>query len=440
MEIISHRPQNAGQTPTLKDGLLSPEELAQNLGLALATLASWRSRGMGPAFVKTGRRIWYPRDRVESWLAKQLHETEQETTYESKTEKRKVALPVQAGRAQLPGSTGLAATQRNMTEARDAESAHRQELREGRDPRAQKILVREFTDAATAFLEWTKMEYRAHPNSYRRIATSFTSTKQFFDRQPVSMITEGRVEDYKTWRLSEHQVRDVTVRHDLHALSLFFQYAIKQHWTRDNPIERVDIPSDADAVRIHVLSVEEERKYFQAATTHRNLYDLGRLMINQGMRPEEALALNKFAVNLERGQLQIRSGKSAAARRTLDLTPESREILARRMAGHSAWVFPAPHKPGHHITRLNNAHDAVCEKAVLAFCIYDLRHTFATRMAEAGVDLATLAAILGHSSIRIVQRYVHPTAEHKRAAMAKYAATMNVPQEKRAESASERPN
>lgn len=45
-------------------------------------------------------------------------------------------------------------------------------------------------------------------------------------------------------------------------------------------------------------------------------------------------------------------------------------------------------------------------------------------MAEAGVDLATLAAILGHASIRIVQRYVHPTAEHKRAAMVKYAETM----------------
>jgi len=43
-----------------------------------------------------------------------------------------------------------------------------------------------------------------------------------------------------------------------------------------------------------------------------------------------------------------------------------------------------------------------------------------TRLAQVGIDLATRAAILGHSSIRIVQKYVHPTAEHKREAMRRY--------------------
>ena len=72
------------------------------------------------------------------------------------------------------------------------------------------------------------------------------------------------------------------------------------------------------------------------------------------------------------------------------------------------------------------ARDELCEKALtdekitFSFVLYDFRHTFATRMAQAGVDLATLAAILGHNSIRIVQKYVHPTAEHKRAAMLRY--------------------
>jgi site-specific recombinase XerD len=41
-------------------------------------------------------------------------------------------------------------------------------------------------------------------------------------------------------------------------------------------------------------------------------------------------------------------------------------------------------------------------------------------MAQAGVDLATLASILGHGSIRVVQKYVHPTSDHKKQAMLKF--------------------
>lgn len=337
------------------------------------------------------------------------------------------------------GSTGLAATQRNESAALDIEAQHRTALNEGRAP-VRRVAVREFDDAAKEFFKWTEAEYRNHPNSGRRIRVSLASAIAFFARQTVSTIDEGRIEAYKTARINEHQVRDITLRHDLHALSTFFQYAMQQHWTLDNPIDRVKIPSEGDAVRIHVITADEERKYFtfvensdwrKKAEARRDLFDLGRLMLNQGARPEEIMTLRVSDVDLERGQLQIRWGKSSAARRTLDLTPESRTILARRMAAApeavpslSDWIFPASRKAGEHVGRLNNAHDAVCKKAGLAFVLYDFRHTFATRMAQAGVDLATLASILGHSSIRIVQRYVHPTAEHKKAAMATYAETM----------------
>ncbi len=52
--------------------------------------------------------------------------------------------------------------------------------------------------------------------------------------------------------------------------------------------------------------------------------------------------------------------------------------------------------------------------------LYDLRHTFATRLAQTGVDLPTIAALLGHSGLRVVQRYIHVTQEHQRSAMLRY--------------------
>lgn len=326
------------------------------------------------------------------------------------------------------GTTGLAATERNRTKAQQVEWDHRQALLEGRNP-SRKIQVREFNAAADEFLEWAKTEYRKHSNSYQRIATSFSSAKEFFlkktPRKTVSQIDDGDLEDFKAWRVNKHKIREITLRHDLHALSIFFRYAIKKKWARENPVQNVTIPSDKDAVRIHVITADEERLYFLRAAKNQNLYDLAQLILNQGMRPDEVLNLRREDIDLGRGQLFIRTGKSSAARRTLDLTTESRRILAKRLEGNSSWLFPSKRNPGMRLNRLNGAHDRLCLKAAeegvsLKFVLYDFRHTFATRLAQGAVDLATLAAILGHESIRIVHRYVHPTAEHKRAAMLRY--------------------
>ncbi|MBZ5525306.1 MAG: helix-turn-helix domain-containing protein [Acidobacteriia bacterium] len=85
----------------MRDALLSPVELAQNLGLSLATLASWRSRKKGPAYMKLGREIFYPRDRVERWMRSQLRETCEEPNDGTEESRRAVALPVQAGRQRV---------------------------------------------------------------------------------------------------------------------------------------------------------------------------------------------------------------------------------------------------------------------------------------------------------------------------------------------------
>ena len=50
-------------------GHLSPAEVAALLGVSKRTLARHRSLGKGPAFEKIGRRVFYPRAKVEAWLA-----------------------------------------------------------------------------------------------------------------------------------------------------------------------------------------------------------------------------------------------------------------------------------------------------------------------------------------------------------------------------------
>jgi len=80
-----------------------------------------------------------------------------------------------------------------------------------------------------------------------------TSSKIFFGKRPLSVITVGDLEDYKSWWRRVHKVREVTIRHDLHALSVLFQYGQKHQGCNRNPIEDVEIPSDKQSVRIRVL-------------------------------------------------------------------------------------------------------------------------------------------------------------------------------------------
>ncbi len=55
----------------------------------------------------------------------------------------------------------------------------------------------------------------------------------------------------------------------------------------------------------------------------------------------------------------------------------------------------------------------------LDFRLYDLRHTFGSRAVMAGVDLPTLKELMGHSTITMTMRYIHPTPEHKIEALKK---------------------
>lgn len=325
-------------------------------------------------------------------------------------------------------STGLAATERNRTDAERQEWDFKTAILEGRTP-PRRIQARLFNDAAEEFLEWAKVTHRDKPSTAKRISTSFASLKTCFEGRMVMSLDVAAVEDFLKWRRAIHGVREVTLRHDYFALSGFFRWAIKKRYARENPVRQTKAPSDLGAIRGHVLTAEEEKKYFKAALKYRNLYDVARLILNLGCRPGELYPLRKADVDLMAGTLRIRDGKSQAAKRTITLTPEAIKILAGRLSGDSEWVFPS--KRGRRpILRVNNAHDRVLAETGLRFVLYDLRHTWATRMHALNCPLGTISKMLGHGkdSLRLITRYAHPTQEEMDFYTAKYAASM--PKEK----------
>jgi integrase len=316
------------------------------------------------------------------------------------------------------GSTGLAATERNKTSAQKFEQQKQRSVEAGAKP----VTDMPFDRACEKFLSWAfDVEYRQHPSTAARLKTSLASASYFFESRRVSSINAGLLEDYKSLRFNVHQVKPVTLRHDLHALSVFFQWAKKYGLCTENPVREVTIPSDANAIREHVLSAEEETKYFEAAKGNKNLHDLARLMLLQGFRPEEVMSSRKEGFNFEAGTYLVSNGKTRASRRMVHLDPESVQILQSRMSTPGPWLFPSDRKPGRHITKLRNAHEIACSEAGVQFVLYDLRHTYATRLlTQAGVDVGTVAACIGHSNLRSLQRYIHPQEEQKREAMQRY--------------------
>jgi len=151
------------------------------------------------------------------------------------------------------------------------------------------------------------------------------------------------------------------------------------------------------------------------------LRDVATLMLETRMRPEEVYRILPEDVHLDKNSLFNPYGKTKAAKRWIRLTATAQAVLRKRMDERKgAYLFPHADDAKRPVPKVNDAHEDAVRDSKIAPCpLYDLRHTWATRAVEAGVDLVTLAAMLGHSRIQMVLRYAHPTQEHQTRAMEK---------------------
>jgi integrase len=156
----------------------------------------------------------------------------------------------------------------------------------------------------------------------------------------------------------------------------------------------------------------EETKHAVGACT---LKDVAVLMLETGMRPEEVYRTSVGNLDLAHAHLLIPFGKTKAARRRIPLTTSALAIMKRRAEkAKGVYLFPHLKDKNKPMLKVNGAHKtALNNSKVRNFRLYDLRHTWATRAAEAGMDMPTLAALLGHSELNMVMRYAHPQEEHQ---------------------------
>ena len=91
------------------------------------------------------------------------------------------------------------------------------------------------------------------------------------------------------------------------------------------------------------------------------------------------------------------------------------ELLAKQGAPPYLFINPRTVKP---VQDIKKGFRAACLAAGLAdFTFHDLRHTFATRLKEAGVDPVTRRDLLGHASTVMTDSYTHSAAETKQLAV-----------------------
>jgi integrase len=99
---------------------------------------------------------------------------------------------------------------------------------------------------------------------------------------------------------------------------------------------------------------------------------------------------------------------------------ESTRVVSIKRPKRPARGLVFPGDDGERMGGLKTAFLAIVKAAKIAdFRFHDLRHTFASKLVQAGVDLNTVRELLGHADLKMTLRYSHLAPEHKAAAVAK---------------------
>lgn len=294
----------------------------------------------------------------------------------------------------------------NCTDRKAAESAARELERRAADPAHQASYTTTIQQACDRFLASRKRAGRAAGTLHHyEVKTSHLATKL---RMPLALLTVAEVEKYIDQRTTEGAAR-TTVKKELRALGAVLRHAKRVGlWTGD--IERT-IPEYADDYqpRKRALSWHEALMLLQAIERPNNAQGLDRarnragavaFMLATGARWGEVTRARREDVT--DNFVHLRGTKTKGSRRTVPIVKMTQGLLAYALTAvgenRDGRLFDAWSNPNRDI-------EVACTQAgILKASPNDLRRSLATWLRISGIDISVIAAVLGHTTSRMVER------------------------------------
>jgi site-specific recombinase XerD len=291
-----------------------------------------------------------------------------------------------------------------------------------------------FKDFAQEFLN-TYASTKAQ-NTYKNYLSTLRNFNGAFGDKRLSDVTSWDIERYRSSR-KQAGIKPNSINKELSCLKHVFNMAIEWKKLKESPFQSVKIPRDKNG-RVRVLSLEEEAALFESIANSQaeHLEPITITGLHAGLRAQETINLRKEHINFKDGYLVVEYGKGGEGRiiPMSDQLTESLKHVSKDMEPGS-YIFAKGNGKPLTYSGLRKAFDRVVRVAgITDFTFHDLRHSFASRLVMAGVDLVTVKELLGHKDIQMTMRYSHPVPAHKRAAVKildRVTANLTTPSEKK---------
>ncbi len=288
----------------------------------------------------------------------------------------------------------------------------RKEVDEGKEPiPLKKIANHSFKELAEHYLLWAVRQkaFRSKKGFVEQLMNTFANC-------PLRRFTTMAVEEYQTKVITKGNTPATANRH-LATLKHMFTKAVEWEMVEEESLKRVQKVKllAENNKRLRYLSKEECNSLINQCLPH--LKPIVKTALNTGMRKGEILSLEwEKNVDLKHGFILLSDTKNGE-RREIPINLTMRETLQRLVRRiDSPYVFVDGE--GKRFGDVKKSFKSALRRAgIKDFTFHDLRHTFASHMVMAGVDLTTIKELLGHKSIAMTLRYSHLAPSHKRKAM-----------------------